>query len=81
MAPPKKDPSKLSNNPHTLAERKRRANKIGFDNQLEKRKRSNQAAVDYRVKQLKATNEFKIADPAAQAQMKAAVKEEVIAKL
>ena len=58
MPPRKKAADALSNNPNTIKERKRRANKTGFDKLLLKTKRQDSGAIDYAKKKAKSDPEF-----------------------
>jgi len=57
MAPRPKQSSELSTNPHTVQERKRRAQR-GFAGALIKRKRANQSSYDYAIKKLKSSKDY-----------------------
>jgi hypothetical protein len=78
---PKKDPSQLSTNKHTQNERKRRANKTGYEKQLLNLKRANQGKIEYQVKKIKKSDAYATADEAERQQMLENSKNTVIADL
>ncbi|KAF2416186.1 hypothetical protein EJ08DRAFT_654784 [Tothia fuscella] len=78
MAPNKKDPSVLSNNPNTVRERERRAGKFGYDQALLNAKRADQSAIDYAKKKCKETPEYQSADEVKRTRKLDEIKDKII---
>lgn len=78
---PKKDPSQLSTNKHTQNERKRRANKTGFERKLLNLQRANQGKIDYQAKKIKKSDAYIVADEAERKRILDNSKDSITAQL
>jgi hypothetical protein len=80
MAPKRKAPADLSQNPHAVKTHKRKAEMSDTEAQIDKAKKADASAVRYAITKLKKTAGYIASDEEGQASMRVACSEDVLHK-